>query len=119
MCQLILCDGVCVRVGMCQLILCDGVCMSRLILCDGDHFSPAPGDPGLHRAVRAPGRETKLNIQVQNKVQVRMLKRAGEGEEERSSQKCQVHAWTLLLSISSHPHTLTPSPGLRRWERSR
>ena len=43
-----------------------------------NHFSPAPGDPGVHRAVQAPGGETKFNIQVPNKVQVRTLRGVGE-----------------------------------------
>ena len=52
--------------------------LCQLVPCDGNHFSPAPGDPGVHRAVQAPGGETKFNIQVPNKVQVRILRGAGE-----------------------------------------
>ena len=87
-----------------------------------NHFSPAPGDPGVHRAVQAPGGETKFNIQVPNKVQVRMLRGVGErwggGVGERwggggggGCQKCPVRTCLdpspFHTLTPSHPHILT------------
>ena len=70
-----------------------------------NHFSPAPGDPGVHRAVQAPGGETKFNIQVPNKVQVRMLR--GVGERWGGGGAVRNVQYTLPLSTPSHPHILT------------
>ena len=93
---------------------CDGgacVYVHESKTCPND-FSPAPGDPGVHRAVQAPGRETKFNIQVPNKVQVRTLRgvgeRGGKGLSEISS-----------TCLDPSPHILTSSPGSRRWERNK